>query len=339
MVEVESKDYNGTINDGGCCVKDCTDTSSWKRVDQNPCNITLKVDADMEPPIYMYYKLTNYYQNHRRYVRSRSDQQLKGTDLEENDVIELEKRCMYHFKNSSGDLINPCGLIAWSLFNDSFTITSNADGAPVTLDTSSIAWESDLEQKFNNHADGTTGQNFPPFAFERSQSCSFFAAGTDERTACDDAQAKLGPDVGLCFPGSGYCTEDQHFVVWMRSAGLPSFRKLYAKIDTKIPKGTYTVTVSNGVYENGRYVKYLPGGGTVDQSFLYPVGAFGGTKTVVLSTGSWVGGRNFFLGYAYIVVGIVCVVLAICFFIKHRLSPRDLGNAPYVAWQSDAPPK
>jgi len=32
----------------------------------------------MKPPIYVYYELSNYYQNHRRYVKSRSSLQLRG---------------------------------------------------------------------------------------------------------------------------------------------------------------------------------------------------------------------------------------------------------------------
>jgi hypothetical protein len=33
--------------------------------------------------------------------------------------------------------------------------------------------------------------------------------------------------------------KDEHFIVWMRTAGLPNFRKLYGKIEDDLPKGKY----------------------------------------------------------------------------------------------------
>ena len=120
----------------------------------------------------------------------------------------------------------------------------------------------------------------------------------------------------------------------MRAAGLPNFRKLYAVINTRLDAGTYTVRVSNGVAS--------PGGGMLnswtgaEQKTLYPVSSFGGTKAVVLSTTSWMGGRNLFLGTAYVVVGAICLVLALCFLIKYKMAPRDLGDASYITWQKGA---
>ena len=63
-----------------CCVSNCEATDGT-RVDRNPCTINLTVPEEMTPPIFMYYKLTDFYQNHRRYVKSRSDAQLRGVEV------------------------------------------------------------------------------------------------------------------------------------------------------------------------------------------------------------------------------------------------------------------
>lgn len=33
--------------------------------------------------------------------------------------------------------------------------------------------------------------------------------------------------------------EDEHFIVWMRMAGLPNFRKLWGRIEGGLEKGKY----------------------------------------------------------------------------------------------------
>ena len=53
-------------------------------------------------------------------------------------------------------------------------------------------------------------------------------------------------------------------------------------------------------------------------------------QKIQLSTTSWVGGKNGFLGWAYLVVGVICIVLALAFAVKLQLSPRALGTAAYV---------
>lgn len=42
------------------------------------CTAQFTVPSKMEKPVYVYYQLSNFYQNHRRYVQSRSDKQLRG---------------------------------------------------------------------------------------------------------------------------------------------------------------------------------------------------------------------------------------------------------------------
>jgi len=102
--------------------------------------------------------------------------------------------------------------------------------------------------------------------------------------------------------------ESEDFMNWMRVAGLPSFRKLYRVIDQDISAGNYTVTISNN----------------------YPVASFEGQKSVVLATASWIGGKNPFLGYAFIIVGSLCFILGVIFALKHRISPRKPGDISYL---------
>lgn len=42
------------------------------------CQVTFTLREDMESPVYVYYELQKFYQNHRSYVKSRSYDQLAG---------------------------------------------------------------------------------------------------------------------------------------------------------------------------------------------------------------------------------------------------------------------
>lgn len=235
----------------------------------NVCNITLNVPHDMKSPVYLYYRLENYYQNHRRYVQSRSDDQLRGLYVDSYSSLTNCDPYISLNENSNDQpelFYLPCGLISKSVFNDTFSLW-NGD-APINLRKNGIAWASDREKKFKNPPASTPG-------------------------------IRVIPDF-----------EDEDFIVWMRTAGLPDFKKLYRIIDQDIPAGEYTVVVTSN----------------------YPVSSFSGKKHVVLSTTTWIGGKNPFLGYAYIVVGAVCFLQGILFGLKHKISPRKLGDTKYLEW-------
>lgn len=243
------------------------------------------------------------------------------------------------------NVVSPCGLIAYSYFNDSFRlieVDKNGSQISVPKQTSEdISWKSDRDVKFKNAGDGSTGNNFLGFQYEKitNGNCerlpNFTIPSPSERDACLRAKNDSAMDPGWCFPGSGYCMEDEHFIVWMRTAGLPTFRKLYAKIDTKLEKDShYRVQIWNG-YSNDPVWLESQGVGCsgTDASCngtLYPVHTFHGDKYVVLSTTAWIGGKNQFLGIAYVVVGAICLALALAFFIKDRVSPRDFTGKPHA---------
>ncbi len=57
--------------------------------DINPpssCIIELEIPHKMTAPVFVYYQIDNLFQNHRRYVRSRSNAQLRGGQLSVNDL-------------------------------------------------------------------------------------------------------------------------------------------------------------------------------------------------------------------------------------------------------------
>lgn len=87
----------------------------------------------------------------------------------------------------------------------------------------------------------------------------------------------------------------------MRIAALPTFRKLYGRIEVDLEADdAIIVTLQNN----------------------YDTYSFNGKKKLVLSTSSWIGGRNDFMGFAYIAVGGLCFSLAIVFLLIYILKPR-----------------
>jgi len=94
------------------------------------CTIDLIVHKKMQHPVYLYYRLDNYYQNHRRYVKSRNDAQLRGSVVKSYSALEdCDPRKSLDGIEKMEDFFLPCGLIAWSLFNDTFTMRDNTTGA------------------------------------------------------------------------------------------------------------------------------------------------------------------------------------------------------------------
>ena len=244
-----------------------------------------QVEKEMAAPVYLYYELDNFYQNHRRYVKSRSDSQLRGEILSASSLSSDCDPLIYgDIPNSKGELrvLHPCGLIANSYFNDTFALRAaqhDGNNVPVSWSESGISWATDRLNKFKAVPASTRAANNETHQF-----------------------------ISETYPGVA-SVEDEHFIVWMRTAALPRFRKLYARIDTTLKANT---RLSIDIGEN------------------FPVKQFGGAKSVVISTLSILGGKNDFLGIAYIAVGAVCAAMAVAFLIKECTCPRRPGDLKYL---------
>lgn len=66
----------------------------------------------------------------------------------------------------------------------------------------------------------------------------------------------------------------------------------------------------------------------------YPVKSFNGTKSIVFSTVSWIGGKNPFLGWAYVATAAVFVLLALAGTARHLIKPRSVVLSLWSVWTS-----
>ena len=87
---------------------------------QYACTLRFTVPKTLDASVFMYYKLTNYFQNHRRYVKSFNSDQLKGVAQTANQ-LNSDGLCKPLDQNYTNNLpVYPCGLIANSVFNGEF---------------------------------------------------------------------------------------------------------------------------------------------------------------------------------------------------------------------------
>ncbi|ORX47476.1 Lem3/Cdc50 [Hesseltinella vesiculosa] len=187
----------------------------------NRCTIQFSIPIELKPPIFVYYKLTNFYQNHRKYVKSLDQSQLAGDNVTPSQA---QASCNPVGVDANNNVIYPCGLIANSMFNDSFsnlTILNpggvNVDNQVYFLNEKGIAWGSDVT-RYKKTSMPPSSLTPPPNWIKRYPNYT---------------EANL------------FDPSNEHFLVWMRTSWYPTFRKLYSRYDGPAPlsAGIYNIQV------------------------------------------------------------------------------------------------
>lgn len=177
----------------GCSITE--QNEGYKAIQSNSpllCEVTFMIPQDVPivDDVFIYFELEGFYQNHRRYVLSRSNSQLKNeitfsTDLDEiADQLQLDcnpESSLFSDHDEERLIYYPCGLIAQSYFNDGIQLksfvreesdfnllnesdlklewvngiinkptSSGSSLAEMNIDSSGIAWLSDLDNTFRN---------------------------------------------------------------------------------------------------------------------------------------------------------------------------------------------
>lgn len=265
--------------EGGSCDK-CFLKRQNARLAAQPCNcsVVFTIDTPFKGNVFFYYGLINFHQNLRRYMDSRDDGQMVGR---KKNLKDPSSYCAPFRFDENKLPIAPCGAVANSMFNDSFTLHYYPPGGsviPVPLYRKGITWYTDKNIKFRNPR-------------VENQTLAEVFEGTSKPYYWQRPVYQLDPRDPN---NDGFINED--LIVWMREAAFPRFKKLYGVVSNAgepftqgLPVGNYSVQIS----------------------YNFPVQYFRGRKEVVLTTVSWFGGQNNFLPIAFLVTAGLILLLAI----------------------------
>ncbi|AGO11591.1 AaceriADL192Wp [[Ashbya] aceris (nom. inval.)] len=184
------------------------------------CHLRFQVPYTLEGPIHVSYLIENFYANHRRFVLSFSEEQINGKNVTFDDVYDsVGINCRPLVANDEGKLYYPCGLIANSMFNDSFPLSLDGVGrtANYSLSDRDINW-SDDKNRFRKTSYSPKDVVPPPYWHKR------FPNGYNETNM---------PNI----------EEWEEFQNWMRTSTLPKFSKLIRRGKSALPAGEYEINI------------------------------------------------------------------------------------------------
>ncbi|WFD33357.1 hypothetical protein MCUN1_000170 [Malassezia cuniculi] len=261
------------------------------------CTVRFSVPATLEESVFLYYHLTNYYQNHRRYLKNIEFEQLMGHNLSLKAIRDGTCKPVA-IDETVNKPIYPCGLIANSVFNDTFSDLTqlSADGSAngtYVMSERNIVWKNEKKKYVT-----------PPYPASDVVPPPFWRGGAGTEFSFNATY-----EDGKVFDP----TQSEHFQVWMRTAAFPSFRKLFQRNDTApLVTGRYSIEITDN----------------------YPVSMFTGTKSFIISTSSWMGGRNPVMGASNISVAALCFFAGFLLTAKQIFFPRHVGDMSYLSWNN-----
>lgn len=241
------------------------------------CAVVFSLEKAFEGDVFFYYGLRNFHQNLRRYMDSRDDGQMVGRKA---FLESPSSYCKPFDKDANGVPFAPCGAVANSMFNDSFSLSyhnSSGETHSVSLLRQGITWYTDKNVKYRNPKMGNLTL---PEVFKDTMKPLYWQKTVYELDPLDPTN-------------NGFVNEN--LIVWMREAAFPNFKKLYGILNRRkyfeggLPAGNYTINIK----------------------YNFPVQYFRGRKEVVLTTLTWFGGQNHFLPIAYLVTSSFILLLAI----------------------------
>ncbi|CAK55956.1 unnamed protein product (macronuclear) [Paramecium tetraurelia] len=234
------------------------------------CIVNFEIEKNTYGPFFIYYELNEFYTSHSDFAQSISPKQMKGQELtdEEYDVYCPDTQ-------SFESLQRPVG------FNKSyagFMVDLNKKVSPCGIAAKYIFNDSFLLFDANTETATSLALNSTGIAFSVDLDYKY--------SRSQNSQFRQWLDL-----------DDEKIINWFNIQSLPLVRKLYARYDNDLAKGTYSIVIQNN----------------------YPTQIFGGEKFIIVTTLSSFGSKNFSFGYLLIATAGVQFISAIVVYIKHRI--------------------
>lgn len=254
--------------------------------------LTITINQKISQPVYLYYHLTHFWQNHFLFVRSLSEGQLFEDVPSDTEACEETKNVLGVDEDGDGRIIIPCGVQAWSHFNDEITVnvkdSQGVSKCTDCLDNTNIALDIDKNR-------------FDDFNANSTDHDGYTSTVPAEDTWGEDGDASWGRLFGHSYvrgPISNPNIQDESLMVWMRYAPTSNFKKIHSIIHQDLEQGD--------VLEFSIINKF--------NSDIY-----NGKKELILTEAGSFGGKHQFLSTVFILSGlipfsIVCATLVVHFY-------------------------
>ncbi|DBA03092.1 TPA: hypothetical protein N0F65_003339 [Lagenidium giganteum] len=295
----------------------------------NTCFVSITLREAIHGVAHVYYEVSGFLQNHRRFVSSinkiqftdewRPDMPTTACAPMEYTTSELCQVGTCDPASNKTRKLFPCGIVANTMFNDIIWLHNGTLPSGATLGRENLMAKGVARKypahNFVNPTWNLTTDDYLPVWNNPNMSRLIPPPNGDARPYVTDDYTNStawvfdpdDPDRGV---GTGL--ENEHWRVWVEIAAHEPFRKAYGRIEGDLPAGTQLTFA-------------------VQSNFF--VRSFGGSKALVVARLSWFGSENKPLGAIFIAVGSLFLIAAIGFTVRFCKQPRKLGDASALAWK------
>lgn len=273
------------------------------------CTVSFILEKDMKAPIYFYYEIDNFFQNHRKYLSSKSDTQLRNKgSSNDGDCKPIKNQPL---PSGGSKTIYPCGLIARSIFLDRFTLSYVRNNELTSLCErcdNLLTQTNNITNNWQNYYD--TNWKMKGISWKTDRDFKFKEDIKNKHVRFGEYQKRV---TNISLP----TLENEDLIVWMRPGSTQNIRKLHRIIKKEsLQKGdNITVTILN----------YMP------------VDKFNGKKKFVLATTTSFGTENKSLGWTLIITALIYIGFAIIFATLLLFKTRKLAEINRYEWRNRPP--